>query len=81
MTSPPGRDIDFWHADISSSNGPWVHLACAIWTPEVYFEQATELQGLRLDHLTADRMELHCGICKQVGITAALLFTNVLQAT
>ncbi len=73
--------MDWWHAGITFSDGPWVHLACAIWTPEVYFEQATELQGMRLDHLTADRMELHCGMCKQVGSTAALLFTDVLQAT
>ena len=43
-----------------------MHLACAIWTPEVYFEQAAELQGMRLDDLTAERMELLCGLCNQV---------------
>ena len=43
-----------------------MHLACAIWTPEVYFEQAAELRGMRLDDLTAERMELLCGACKQV---------------
>ena len=44
-----------------------MHLACAVWTPEVQFENPAELQGIRLDDLTADRTELRCGICKQVG--------------
>lgn len=52
-----GADLD---------QGAWLHLACSIWTPEVYFERAAELQGLRLDKLTLERMELRCGICKQV---------------
>ena len=44
-----------------------MHLACAVWTPEVQFENPVEMQGMRLDDLTADRTELRCGICKQVG--------------
>lgn len=54
-------------AGVSLADGAWVHLACAVWTPEVHFENPAELQGIRLDDLTADRTELRCGICKQVG--------------
>ena len=57
---------------MNASEEAWVHLACAIWTPEVYFEQAAELQGMRLDDLTAERMDLRCGICKQVSCTQPL---------
>jgi hypothetical protein len=54
-------------AGVNLADGAWVHLACAVWTPEVQFENPAELQGIRLDDLTADRTELRCGICKQVG--------------
>ena len=62
MCVSTGADLD---------QGAWLHLACAVWTPEVYFERAAELQGLRLNNLTAERVELRCGICKQVQQPAA----------
>ena len=58
------RDVRAAGADLKQ--GAWLHLACGVWTPEVYFERAAELQGPRLDNLTTERVELRCGICKQV---------------
>ena len=58
------RDVHVAGADLKQ--GAWLHLACGVWTPEVCFERAAELQGLRLDNLTTERVELCCGICKQV---------------
>ena len=65
------RDARAAGADLKQ--GAWLHLACGVWTPEVYFEQAAELQGPRLDNLTIERVELCCGICKQVHCPAARL--------
>ena len=44
-----------------------VHVACALWTPEVRFQHPENLSGIDLTMLTASRISLICSMCNQVG--------------
>ncbi|KAL4452519.1 hypothetical protein ABPG75_008181 [Micractinium tetrahymenae] len=47
--------------------GPYCHLACALWVPEVELSDVPGMSGVRLDKLTAVRAKLRCELCKQAG--------------
>ena len=49
------------------SKGSYVHLACALWVPEVRFRSPDALSGVELDGITQARANLKCSICKQGG--------------
>lgn len=51
----------------SSKGGPYCHLACALWVPEVELSDVPGMSGVRLDKLTAVRVRLRCELCKQAG--------------
>lgn len=44
-----------------------VHLACALWTPEVTIADPVRMTGVSVAQLAAARQELLCMLCKQVG--------------
>ena len=44
-----------------------VHLACALWTPELVVGDPDRMAGIKLDHMTALRAALPCARCKQGG--------------
>ena len=43
-----------------------MHLACALWVPEVTLSSPEAMSGVRLDALSPDRNSLACTICRQV---------------
>lgn len=45
----------------------YVHVACALWTPEMTLAQPEQMKGVQLEHMTALRAELQCALCKQTG--------------
>lgn len=45
----------------------YVHVACALWTPEMMFAEPELMRGVQLEHMTAPRAELECALCKQAG--------------
>ena len=45
----------------------YVHLACALWTPELVVGDPDRMAGIQLDHMTALRAALPCARCKQGG--------------
>lgn len=51
----------------AAASRPWCHIACALWVPEVHFEQPQECVGINLDQLAKGRMALQCELCKQAG--------------
>ena len=46
---------------------PYLHLACALWTPEILISDPEGMRGPKLDALRQHRVELVCAICKQAG--------------
>ena len=46
---------------------PYLHLACALWTPEILISDPEGMRGPKLDALRQHRVELTCAICKQAG--------------
>ncbi len=45
----------------------YVHVADALWVPEVTLADPDRMRGVQLDHMTALRAALRCGLCKQAG--------------
>jgi hypothetical protein len=54
-------------AATSKSGKAYVHVACALWTPEMTLAEPEAMRGVQLDHMTAVRAGLQCGLCKQAG--------------
>ncbi|KAL3158682.1 hypothetical protein ABBQ32_011424 [Trebouxia sp. C0010 RCD-2024] len=46
---------------------PYLHLACALWTPEILIRDPEGMRGPKLDGLRQHRVDLTCAICKQAG--------------
>lgn len=46
---------------------PYLHLACALWTPEILISDPEGMRGPKLDALRQHRVDLTCAICKQAG--------------
>ncbi|KAL3135513.1 hypothetical protein ABBQ38_005993 [Trebouxia sp. C0009 RCD-2024] len=46
---------------------PYLHLACALWTPEILISDPEGMRGPKLDGLRQHRVDLTCAICKQAG--------------
>ncbi len=44
-----------------------MHVACALWNPDIDFAHPEQMSGVRLDRLTKERMGLTCGRCGQGG--------------
>ena len=45
----------------------FVHLACALWTPELTIAQPDQMRGVVLSGLTPVRVALKCELCRQGG--------------
>ncbi|GAB4818775.1 hypothetical protein N2152v2_005821 [Parachlorella kessleri] len=55
----------------------YVHVADALWVPEVTLADPDRMRGVQLDHMTALRAALRCGLCKQAGgAVVQCSFTN-----
>ena len=46
---------------------PYLHLACALWTPEILISDPEGMRAPKLDALRQHRVDLTCSICKQAG--------------
>lgn len=46
---------------------PYVHLACALWTPEIIITEPDAMRAPSLEGLRQHRVDLVCAICKQGG--------------
>lgn len=44
-----------------TSCGQWIHIACALWIPELYF--SSDLKAVKTDRLPPARMGLECEVC------------------
>jgi len=43
----------------------WVHLSCALWIPEVYFDENKEKSNISgLDLIESWRFSMQCGVCR-----------------
>jgi hypothetical protein len=45
----------------------YVHVACALWIPDVIISRPKRMQGISLDSLQSNRSEMECQACKQHG--------------
>lgn len=45
----------------------FVHMTCALWTPEITLERPESMEGITLVGLTPARVALACSLCKQAG--------------
>lgn len=50
-----------------SNKKPYLHLACALWTPEILISDPEGMRNPKLDALRQHRVDLTCAICKQGG--------------
>lgn len=48
----------------ATSDGRWAHLVCAIYVPEVYFEDPEGREGIRCERVLKKRWEKRCCLCK-----------------
>ena len=48
-------------------NAVFVHLADALWTPDIHMSDEDKREGISLSHLTSERMALRCTFCGQGG--------------
>ena len=46
---------------------PHIHIACALWIPEVTLSRPDWMDGVVLDRLPADRVARSCSLCRQGG--------------
>ena len=46
---------------------PYIHLACALWTPEILISDPEGMRHPKLDALRQHRVDLICAICRQGG--------------
>jgi hypothetical protein len=52
---------------VTAPGSTFVHLACALWTPELIVANPEGMSEIKLDHLTKSRAQLKCSLCKQAG--------------
>ena len=45
----------------------WVHMACALWTPEVSLDDPVKMSKINVSGLTNERVRLKCTLCSQAG--------------
>jgi hypothetical protein len=45
----------------------FVHVACALWLPDVDFAQPDSMSGVQLTRLSRESADLECGACRQVA--------------
>lgn len=45
----------------------FIHLACALWIPEIEINDPEQMKDVSLENLTAVRTQLNCSLCKQAG--------------
>ncbi len=46
----------------------WIHILCAIWTPDIYFLDPMGVDGICLDAVDPDRYKLRCCLCGKRGM-------------
>lgn len=52
-----------------TANSNWVHVTCAVWTPEIRFSKASNLEvaeGIARGPIPPASFELECGLCKTI---------------
>ncbi|KAK9814219.1 hypothetical protein WJX72_002471 [[Myrmecia] bisecta] len=54
-------------AHAAAAAASYVHLACALWTPDIMLTKPEAMKGVKLDHLSRERLNLVCQLCKQGG--------------
>jgi hypothetical protein len=62
-----GRVAQLPAGQTGAAGAPMVHLACALWTPEITIANAGLMAGVSLAGLSAQRQALMCALCKQAG--------------
>eukprot|EP00899_Mesostigma_viride_P005814 jgi/Mesvir1/15233/Mv06459-RA.1 len=52
-----------------TSDFRWVHVACALWVPELFFDDAERLEGITgVDKIDKSRYKLKCSVCRLQGV-------------
>ncbi len=46
----------------------WIHVLCAMWTPDIYFLDPMGVDGICLDAVDPDRYKLRCCLCGKRGM-------------
>lgn len=54
--------------DMRQINRAWVHLSCALWHPDIYFEKFSEKTGIKfVDIISYDKYMDQCNVCEKRG--------------
>lgn len=50
-----------------TTNGKWTHVLCALYMPEVQFEDTLKMEPINLEELDVDRWHKACMLCEKAG--------------
>ena len=64
---PPPLQVVSLGRVVPAAKPAYVHVACALWTPEITLAEPEAMRGVQLDAMTAVRAALQCALCKQAG--------------